>query len=112
MGLGNRDTSASHDTAAMRRVAVVSADYADFREKQPVMTCDGLPGIVAAIEDGPYPSTEAYRVELDDGMGGGLYTSGQLQALPEATAGEHQGAASDYPELSDILAQRPDIAGG
>jgi hypothetical protein len=111
MGLGTRNAR-GHDTEQMRRLAVIAEDYADFRQGQRVMTCDGFPGTVAAVEDGPYPGTEAYRVELDGNLGGGLYTTGQLQALPGHVAGEHHSAADDYPELGSILDERPDIAKG
>lgn len=111
MSLGNRNAKV-HETVGFQRHAVVSADYADFRVQQQVMTCDGFPGIVAAVEDGPYPGTEAYRVELDNGLGGGLYTSGQLEPLEHTTATVETTAATDYPELGSILSDRPDIALG
>jgi hypothetical protein len=111
MGLGSRNARQQHDTTGARKVAVVSEDYADFRAEQRVMTVDGFPGTVAAIEDGPFPGTEAYLVELDHGMGGGLYRTSDLRPLNEVTgAGEHQAASVDYPELGDILERRPDIA--
>jgi hypothetical protein len=53
---------------------------------------------------------EGYEVTLDDGMGGGLYTSSQLAPAPETTASLQETAAADYPELEDILQTRPDIA--
>jgi hypothetical protein len=110
MSLGNRNAR-RHETVGFQKNAVVSADYADFQVEQRVMTCDGFPGVVAAIEDGPYPGTEAYLVTLDAGLGGGLYTTSQLTALP--TTGSHEAtAATDYPELGDILVRRPNIAQG
>lgn len=109
MGLGNRNAR-QHDTLAAQ--AVVSADYADFTEGQRVRTVDGITGTVAAIEDGPYPGTESYRVELDKGLGGGLYSSGQLAAVEPVIATHEHMASDDYPELGDILTRRPDIAKG
>jgi hypothetical protein len=109
MGLGNR-SARQHETVAVRKAAVVSEDFADFNVGQRVMTVDGFPGVVGAIEDGPYPGTEAYRVTLDNGMGGGLYRTSDLQTINQTTASEHHTADQDYPELGDILTQRPDIA--
>jgi hypothetical protein len=109
MGLGARNAH-RHDTVGVQKHAVVSADYADFRVGQRVMTVDGLPGTVAAIDDGPYPGTESYRIELDNGLGGGAYRTADLRELRGHTAGEHHQAADDYPELGDILSRRPDIA--
>lgn len=80
-------------------------DAYDHRVGARVMTCDGHLGTVEAINDGPYSGTEAYRVTLDAGMGGGDYTGGQLQAAPAHTAGT---AAADYPELATTLLQHPD----
>lgn len=111
MGLGNRNAQ-RHETLAFQRYAVNAADFADFTAGQRVMTVDGIAGKVSAVEDGPYPGTEQYRVELDRGMGGGLYTSSQLSPLPAATAVEHHTAVDDYPELGSILSDRPDIAAG
>lgn len=109
MGLGNR-SARQHETVAVRKAAVVSEDFADFNVGQRVMTVDGFPGVVGTIEDGPYPGTEAYRVTLDNGMGGGLYRTSDLQTMNQTTASEHHTADQDYPELGDILTQRPDIA--
>jgi hypothetical protein len=109
VGLGNRQ--AKHETIASK-TAVVSEDFADFKVGQHVMTTDGFPGVIASIEDGPYPGTESYLVTLDNGMGGGEYRTGQLTAAQTTTAVNHEGLASqDYPELADILFDRPDIAG-
>lgn len=111
MGLGDRH-AVRHETVGWQKHAVVSADYADFAVEQRVMTRDGFPGIVTAVLDGPYPGTEAYDVTLDNGMGGGMYTTSQLQPIGGTTAShEHEGLASaDYPELGSILHDRPDIA--
>lgn len=111
MGLGSR-SARQHDTESARKIAVVSEDYADFCEGQHVMTVDGFPGVVAAIEDGPYAGDQAYRVVLDNDMGGGLYRTSDLRDMNQVTAGEHHEASEDYPELGDILVRRPDIATG
>jgi hypothetical protein len=108
MGLGGRNAR-RHETSGVQKNAVVSADYWDFRVGQHVMTVDGFPGVVAAVEDGPYPGTEAYVVTLDNGMGGGEYRTADLRDINRVTAAEHT-AAEDYPELGDILERRPDIA--
>jgi hypothetical protein len=111
MGLGARNAH-QHDTVGVQKNAVVSEDFADFRVDQRVMTADGVPGRVAAIEDGPFPGTEAYLVELDNGLGGGLYRSADLRETgSQVTATEHT-ADVDYPELGSILTDRPDIAEG
>lgn len=111
-----------HDTAGTRRVAGVDAESQwDFKPGQPVMTCDGIPGRVQAVQDGPVGGTEIYEVVLEAGLGGGSYSSSELSPLPgsqrtAATAvtiqveGDEQHIASeDYPELSDILVDRPPL---
>lgn len=108
MGLGQRNAR-RHDTVGIRRHAVVSEDYWDFRPQQHVMTLDGFPGIVAAVLDGPHPGSEVYEVVLDRGLGGGHYSSGQLRPLEHVTASEGT-AAVDYPELSGVLESHPDPA--
>lgn len=108
MSVGRR--MARHETIGVQKNAVVSEDWADFKVGQHVMTIDGFPGHVASIEDGPFPGTEAYRVTLDNDLGGGLYSTGQLSSMPSTTASGEHSAANDYPELSEILVQRPDIA--
>ena len=108
MQLGSKATS--HETLNVQKYAVRSEDYADFAVNQPVMTVDGFPGVVTAVLDGPFPGTEAYRVTLDNDMGGGEYRIGDLSPVANTTAaGLHQ-ASDDYPELGDILQRRPDIA--
>jgi hypothetical protein len=114
MGLGNRHAH-QHETVGVQKNAVIAAEFADFAVHQAVQTCDGYPGVVTAVLDGPHPGTEAYEVTLDNGMGGGLYSTGQLTPLVGTTAERHTGgelhtADADYPELRDILVQRPDIA--
>lgn len=111
MGLGNRNARV-HETVGFQKNAVVSEDYADFRVDQQVMTVDGFPGVVAAVHDGPYPGTESYDVTLNGGLGGGEYTASQLSSIEGTTASMEGVASLDYPELGDILVQRPDIAKG
>jgi hypothetical protein len=110
MSLGARNAR-RHETAGVQKLAVIAEDFADFTVGQRVMTSDGFAGRVAAVEDGPFPGTEAYRVELDNDMGGGLYRTSDLSDLRETTAELHT-AENDYPELGDILSRRPDIAKG
>jgi hypothetical protein len=100
-----RRTARQHETIRSE-AGVQSEDYADFKMRERVMTCDGYPGRITAIHDGPYPGNEAYEVMLDGGMGGGLYTSGQLRKA----ADEAYTATQDYPELAAILSERPDPA--
>lgn len=114
MGLGSR-TAGQHDTIGVQKNAVVAEEFHDFAVNQAVLTVDGYPGRVTAVLDGPHPGTEAYEVTLDGGLGGGLYTTGQLSPLVGTTAvvehtGEAHLASDDYLELADILVSRPDIA--
>lgn len=101
----------THQTLGVQRLAVHSEDWWDYKPEQRVETTDGLPGTVKAVLDGPYPGTEEYQVELDKGMGGGAYTASQLRPASAATASLEQTAAADYPELAQILTERPDPAG-
>lgn len=94
----------------MRHVGgITPEDYWDFQPGEPVMTIDGFPGKVTMVEDGPIAGTENYVVELDHGLGGGNYTSSMLSKVTASreAAGIHL-AAEDYPELGDILDERPD----
>ncbi|MGW9067926.1 hypothetical protein ACWGQT_00540 [Streptomyces yangpuensis] len=99
-----------HQTLAVQRLAVHSEEYWDYRPEQRVLTTDGFTGTVMAVLDGPYPGSEEYRVTLDGGMGGGAYTASQLRPAASTTAAMEQTAAADYPELADILVERPDPA--
>ncbi|THA72556.1 hypothetical protein E6R60_26880 [Streptomyces sp. A0642] len=99
-----------HETLGMQRLAVVSEDYWDFKPTQRVQTTDGFPGTVTAVQDGPFPGSEEYQVTLDGGMGGGAYTASQLRPAASATAAMEQTAAADYPELAQVLVDRPDPA--
>ncbi|MFI0967094.1 hypothetical protein ACH4S8_37770 [Streptomyces sp. NPDC021080] len=101
----------THQTLGMQRLAVHAEDYWEYKPDQRVQTTDGLPGTVKAVLDGPYPGSEEYQVELDRGMGGGAYTASQLRPAAATTAAMEQTAAADYPELSQILVERPDPAG-
>jgi hypothetical protein len=116
MGLGgrqaNRRYAVAHDTVALRAQAVNAELWHSFSEGQRVRTVDGIPGVVAAVEDGPFPGAEQYVVTLDRGLGGGAYTASQLTALGPAQASEVHTAAEDYAELGTILHDRPDIAKG
>lgn len=109
MGLGSRSTRA-HDTEALRRVGTNAEAYHDFAPGQRVMTVDGIPGVVTAVLDGPVPGWEAYQVSLDNGVGGGDYTTSQLRAMSPVTSSHEHDASADYPELGSILLDRPDIA--
>jgi hypothetical protein len=92
---------------------VESQDYWAFNPGQHVMTREGFAGIVTTVEDGPYPGVENYVVALDNGLGGGDYSSSELTAIPGSVAsvsesGAHS-ASDDYPELSSILRERPPL---
>jgi len=91
-------------------IADRTAPVYDYGIRSRVMTCDGHPGTVLAVAEGPFPGTESYEVQLDGGLGGGQYLPGQLQPL---AAGHAPGtAAADYPELAQVLAEHPDPARG
>lgn len=108
-----------------RRAGVNPELWWDFKPDERVMTVDGIPGRVIAVHDGPLAGMEEYEVVLDNGLGGGAYTSGQLASLHQVEAvGQHEGehvlaaeqvlaagqhlATEDYPELGSILHDRPD----
>ncbi|MFH8483070.1 hypothetical protein [Streptomyces sp. NPDC018055] len=99
-----------HETLGVQRLAVRPEDYWDFQPEQRVHTTDGYPGRVTAIVDGPFPGAEEYQVVLDHGMGGGKYTASQLRPAAPTTAALEQTAAADYPELAQVLVERPDPA--
>src|SRR4051812_27676496 len=109
MGLGSRNAR-RHET--VRSQAVRSEDYWDFSPGQRVSTVDGFLGKVVAVEDGPVAGYESYEVELDNGLGGGLYTSSQLRATSDHTGSSPSTAANtasvDYPELAEVLQERKD----
>ena len=108
MGLGSRGAK-RHETAGVQRTAGVNpADYWDFKPGQSVMTVDGFMGKVTAVNDGPIPGTEAYEVLLANGMGGGSYTASQLRSAMDHAAAQENTASRDYPELAEVLVDRPD----
>ena len=113
---------AQHETLVMQRHALWAADTTDFKVGDRVMTVDGFPGKVAEVSYGPFQNTEDYEVVLDNGMGGGTYSSGQLRPMASTTAAvveasevyasipfeavtDHT-ANMDYPELENILTDR------
>jgi hypothetical protein len=110
MGLGNRTAHRHQTTAASKAAGYDSSVYWDYQPGQRVMTVDGFPGTISAVQDGPLMGTEAYIVVLANGLGGGEYTASQLTATNEVTASEVHTADMDYPELGTILVDRPDIA--
>lgn len=92
-------------------MGVDSRMWWEYQPGQHVMTREGFPGTVTAVSDGPAPGNEEYIVTLDNAMGGGRYSSSELSPLPQTTSQvavvDHT-AATDYPELGDILIRRPD----
>lgn len=113
---------AFHRTAVAQKNAVFAEEQADFSKGERVMTVDGFPGRVTAVLFGPYPGTETYQVVLDNDLGGGDYSPGQLRPYSEVTASRVEAsdvyasipfeantdhtANVDYPELEDILERR------
>lgn len=95
-----------------------TAAEGDFARGERVMTADGLPGVVSAVEPGFTRGAAEYTVTLDRGMGGGAYSAGQLRsiasqpqvtaALDEVTGAEVHLASEDYPEMGSVLHERPD----
>lgn len=99
-----------------------------FAVGQRVQTIDGLPGRVLFAAASFSPGLTEYEVMLDHGMGQGTYTATQLRLLPadfrsgpqgsnlpagvtaafEAEAADAHTADLDYPEMGDILRDRPD----
>ena len=93
-----------------RRAGVQSEHWHEYSPGQRVLTREGLPGRVRAVEDGPSPGSEHYLVTLDAGLGGGEYSVGELSPLGDTTsslAAVERVASDDYPELGTILSDRP-----
>jgi hypothetical protein len=107
MALGRRESS--HDTQLSRHQAA-GEPGADYAPGQRVMTCDGIPGVVSSIDYQPLMGAQLYQVALDGGAGGGLYSSSQLTPMASHIATGVHLASEDYPELGEILQERPDIA--
>lgn len=122
----------------MKREAVDRELWWDWKPGQRVMTKEGFPGVVTAVEDGGIPGSEKYIVLLDSGMGGGEYGTSELSTLGDASrsaacvdcGGPKRGqitercpsctglklaqdgqalASEDYPELTEILFDRPPL---
>jgi hypothetical protein len=109
-GKFERSERLEHQTLGAQKLAVRSEDYWEYKPEQRVQTIDGVTGVVKHVEDGPFPGSEEYHVVLEHGMGGGQYTASQLSPAPITAEAMEQTAAVDYPELSQILVERPDPA--
>lgn len=143
-------------SARRHQAGVDSEEYYAFPVGARVMTIEGFPGTVTAVEGGAEAGEEQYLVTLDAEMGGGEYSSSELTSLDAAqveaktaavtaaiplqcsgcgetyfTDGEGHGcegslhdhwteasqveatgphvASEDYPELAEILVQRPPL---
>ncbi len=107
-----------------------SALDTEFGVGQRVLTIDGRPGRILFVASSYSPGLMEYEVVLDNGMGQGTYLGSQLRPIPadyraggtvppgllpagvtaalEAEAGEIHLASDDYPEMGDVLRDRPD----
>lgn len=108
MSLGNRNAKRHETTAAQKVAGIDPSVYWDFKPGETVMTVDGFLGQVTAVHDGPIAGTEEYDVTLQNNMGGGRYTASQLQAAVSREGATANTASIDYPELAEVLQQRPD----
>ena len=90
-----------HQTAG-----VTSSDYWEFHPGQRVMTPEGFPGVVAAVEDGPFPGSEQYVVELDAGMGGGEYSGEELRELPGGVQAGLRASAVSHAEIAALAVEQ------
>jgi hypothetical protein len=112
----------------MARIRREAALPGGFSVGQRVMTIDQIPGRVLFVSASFAPGIAEYEVKLDNGLGSGTYTASQLRALPDSyragspgsnlpagitaameaeAAGAHL-ASDDYPEMGDVLRDRPD----
>lgn len=112
MTLGRRNAS-KHDTLGVQHATGYHNSPNEYEVGQEVVTIDGFPGKVIRVEDADLRGNENYHVELNDGLGGGEYSTSQLRPMTssktiEAVAGNL--ASDDYAELTEILVERPDIA--
>ena len=111
MGLGRRNAR-KHDTNGVRVQSSMDVEpVTGYQVGQKVVTLDGFPGTIVRIEDADLRGNDNFHVILDNGLGGGEYSSSQINPV---TASKSQFlahlASEDYPELEEILVERPDIA--
>ena len=97
---------------------------ADFHVGQRVRTLDGFIGRILLVTQSFAVGNVEFQVVLDNGAGGGTYLASQLRPIPDAYGGSHQApaylpagvhtaeletvASEDYPEMGDVLRERPD----
>lgn len=102
-----------HDTMGSRKLASMAYAHSDheYQVNELVITCDGLPGRITAVYDGPFQGNEEYEIVLENNLGRGTYTSSQIKGrFVEQSDPNLFTADKDYPELSEIIRQRPDPA--
>jgi hypothetical protein len=107
-----------------------AAKDAGFHVGQRIRTLDGYLGRILMITESFSPGNSEYQVVLDSGMGGGTFLASQLRPVPEDYGGGHQApaylpagvtaaleaeadldetlASHWYPEMGDVLHERPD----
>lgn len=102
-----------HETMASKKIETVAFATPDheYKENEIVMTCDGFPGRIVSVYDGPFRGNEEYEIVLENNLGRGRYTSSQIKGrcVQESDPNLYT-ADKDYPELSEILQERPDPA--